>query len=695
MNKLLEALDKKLTGLTEEEKKERNIYLKKLAEGTYYGPETGYLHIDKPWLKEHSEDFLREDLPKKTVYGYLYERTKNYKNLTALSYFKKKVSFQQLNFKIKEAAKILHHIGAEDESRALYLLPNIPETTYFFYASAMTGVISDYMDPRPDSLDLNVSAKKLLEAIKEEKITHIACLDSIYLAMIKPIEKELKELGIDNIVTINPDLSMNKRAKLNYVIQSIAFDGVRKTIGKLKQTKKINKAFKKAKEESILNVYTYDEIKELSKNDEIKEVEYQKDKICSIVHTSGTSGKPKPIALTHDNINGYAHQKKDMDMNFKAGDTAMHILPFFAAYGIVNLLHVGLCEGVCMYEIPEIASENFVKVMNWYKANICVGIPTWFNAMMQKKCKRLNHIKWISYGGMPLSTEEENAFNEFLKDHGCPVKVSKGFGLSETGGNCSLETGEDNKLGYSGIPTPLTTFAVVDPKTKEILRFTGESETLEGELLIAGPTVSTVPLDETNYLKLKKMFGEYYAQTGDIVSLNKEGDVLYKEREDRVFQRYDGYNVKPWSIEEVFEKHPLVKKCIISPYIDPEKLGNMVKANIILEENLTVNQQVELIKELLEQAFMSETTLATRQIPTKFLFRDFFPLNRSEKVDFKRIYQEELTGNEITVEIDETNVSINDIRVVAPKKSKVLSLYDKRTSRKAKGKNKRSFGNPR
>ena len=675
MEKILEELNEFLNGLTDEEKKERLLYLKKLADGTLYGPETGYLNIDKPWLKNYSEKFLKEDLPEKTIYDYLLERTKEYSYLPALSYYGKKITFSDLQARIHETARILTYLGVQEDDRVLSLMYNIPEATYFFYSNAMIGGVSNYMDPLQSSLDLNISAQRLLAAIKREKIKHIICSDIVYLIMIKPIEDELLKMGIDKIVTVSADHSMDRKAKLNYVKENIKINGLKETLKKLSDQKGFKEKFEQARNSSLLKVYTYDEINELSLWEDFHRIPYKKDKVCVTVHTSGTTGIAKPINLTHDNINAYAHQAKDMDMNFGAGDTAMHILPFFAAYGIMNVLHVGLCSGVCMQEIPEINAEGLIKILDLYKPSVVVGIPSWYIGMKKSNADiDLSFIKWISYGGMKMDEKDEEEFNLFLASKGCPVKVSKGFGLSETGGNCSLETGENNKIGYSGIPTPLTTFGVVDPQTKEPIRFT-DKDYVEGELIVASPTVSNVQFDDQQYIKGQQMFGDYYIYAGDVVQLNKEGDLKYKDRGDRVFQRFDGFNVVPWLVEEELKKHPLIKDCFISPYFEEAVTGNMVKANIILEEEIPDDLKINLVKELIEEIFMKSEKLVIRQLPTKFAFKKSFPQTLSGKIDYKKIYAESLDGNEITVLLDASNININDIKVIGPKKGKTLSLY--------------------
>ena len=83
------------------------------------------------------------------------------------------------------------------------LMPNIPESGNIWLGASQIGAIADFADPRPDSLNPKVSAQKILKIVQEEKINSIVALDQCYLAMVAPVEHELKELGIDNVLLKN------------------------------------------------------------------------------------------------------------------------------------------------------------------------------------------------------------------------------------------------------------------------------------------------------------------------------------------------------------------------------------------------------------------------------------------------------------------------------------------------------------
>lgn len=157
---------------------------------------TGYPSIDKPWMKYYNNDLLKRPVPKMNIYSYLREMTKEHLNLTAMSYYGKSISYKKLFNHIDEAARVLLSLGVKPGERIMYLMPNIPETAYFLYGGARIGAVADYVDPRPDSIDLRISATKILDMIRDEKCKYIVALDQCYIAMLKSIEPRLIELGL-------------------------------------------------------------------------------------------------------------------------------------------------------------------------------------------------------------------------------------------------------------------------------------------------------------------------------------------------------------------------------------------------------------------------------------------------------------------------------------------------------------------
>lgn len=639
---------------------------------------TGYPHIDKMWEKYYNQEFLKQELPKQTMYDYMKEGSKKNIDKTAITYYGNKILYGDLYENVDKASKVLTALGVEPNDRIMYLMPNIPETAYLMYGGSQIGAVSDFVDPRPDSIDLKISAQKILSLFKAEKAKYIIALDRCYLGMIKPIENELKELGVENIVIVSASDSMNLFSKGNYLTEIASFDGLKELKAKLMDMKKMDELLEHAKSTSCLNIINYKDLVKDCKFTQFNKFGYEPNKLDLIVHTSGTtSNRPKPIVLTNDNLNSYVHQTKGANMTMAEGDRALHMLPYFAAYGVVNVTHCGFCYSNNLIQIPEFKPSNFGKLILKNKPQTIIGAPTWFlNLLKDPNLTKadLSFLKMITYGGDTLELKDERAINEFLEKHNCSHKITKGHGMSETAGCSSYAIGEYNVPGSIGIPMPKTIYALVNPETNELVKFEKGQEEIEGEIIISSPTVTSGELDGEKYVNHETYDGIDFIHTKDIAKMNKDGIMTFLARSDRSFTRFDGFKVKPYELEKLIKEFEGVKYCVITPYFDENLLGNMIMANIVLEDGIELSneEKVAFTEKLIDECFVKNPNVQTRQIPAKIKFKEEFPLTANSKVNYNALAKEGLTGEEISVILEETTISVGGIKIVGPEKNKTL-----------------------
>lgn len=639
---------------------------------------TGYPHIDKMWEKFYDEEFLKQELPKETLYDYMKNCSQKYIDNTAMTYYGNKILYGDLYENIDKASKVLTAIGVKPHDRIMYLMPNIPETAYLMYGGSQIGAVSDYIDPRPDSIDLKISAQKVLSLFKSEKAKYIIALDRCYLAMLKPIENELKELGVENIVVVSASDSMNLFAKGNYLTEVASFDGLKELKAKLTDMKKMEELLEKAKSTSCLNIINYKDLVKDCHFTQFKKFDYEPNKLDLIVHTSGTtSNRPKPIVLTNDNLNSYAHQTKGSNMALGPGDKTLHMLPYFAAYGVSNVAHGCLCHVNNLIQIPEFKPSNLGKIILKNKPQVIIGAPTWFlNLLKDPNLTKadLSFLKLLVYGGDTLEIKDEKAINEFLEKHNAGIKITKGHGMSETAGAASYAALDYNIPGSIGIPLPKTIYALVNPETNELVKFEEGMEEIEGELIISSPAVTSGELDGEKYVNHETYDGIDFIHTKDIAKMNKDGVMTFLSRSDRSFTRFDGFKVKPYELEKLIKEFEGIKYCVITPYFDEKLLGNMIMANIVLEDGneLSNDEKVAFTERLINECFVKNPNVQTRQIPSKIKFKDSMPLTVNSKINYNALAKEGVTGEEISVILEESTISVGDIKIVGPEKNKSL-----------------------
>lgn len=643
---------------------------------------SGFPHIDRPWLKFY--DRYNLELPKVNLVEYL--KQKNIKRGHSIGeiYYGNNFTYDEIWYNSDLASRVLSQIGVKKGDRILSITPNIPETAFLWFGAIQIGAVTDFIDPRPDSMDIMANAMKVFEIIKHEKITHIVALDKCYLGMLKPIENELKEYGINDIVIVSATDSMLK-GKADYMKDVMVYNELRnirnKSVDikklknyqamllKIKEMSQFNNMLNDAINTSKLNVNRYWDLVSECKNSNFINVS-DFDLPMYIGHTSGTSGsRPKPIVLTNKNAISNMEQVINAKVTADIGDKALHILPFFAPFGAYDNYLVNIACGVANVDVPEFEINEFGYLLKKYRPNSIMSTPAWLSALPSYRYlenEDLSYIKKIIYGGDSMTFKDESYLNKWLKDHKCGVMIEKGYGMSEFAGCGTYARDKYNKLESIGIPLCDTKFAIVDPENDEKLvplKFNDGQERLFGELAVSSDVVTDGILDGNVIIPHFELDGDSYIRTRDLVEMDRDGIFYHKARKDLSFSRFDGYKIKPYEIEKLILKNENVLNSAIIPYFDDRKKGLMPKCVVVVNTKLSEKEKVSLVEDIVYNQIIGDSTTSSRQIPAKFVFKDSLPLTKNNKVDYKQLIQEQLDGSEISVDVFETNLTVEEIYI--------------------------------
>ena len=659
---------------------------------------TGYPHIDRPWMKYYDGLYIPNGEPTIGMVDLLKERNKWRKSKVAVEYYGKKISYDELWERANNASKVLSNLGVKQGDIILSMVPNIPEERDIWFGASQIGAIADYIDPRPDSMDPVANSRKLLEIIKYEKPKYIVAVDMCYLGMIKPIENELKELGINDIIIINASDSMDEKAILNYVTDVINYDKLKqgdidisnnipidvlksvsaKLMGNMQEQ---NKILQDAISTSPLKIHNYMDLVRECQNTRL-EIVSDPELINYIGHTSGTSGsRPKPITLTNRNANASVIQCQIAGVGPNEGGTSLHILPGFAPFGRYNNdIQTFYNKGINI-DVPEFVISEFGYLIKKYKPSAIMTPPAFLTALPEYemlKNEDMSYIQRVVYGGDAMTYEDEERINKWLKEHGSNAEVEKGHGMSEFCGCGTYAKDDYNKPNTIGIPAPKTIYTMIDPEIEDRLvpvRFEEGMDILRGEIAVSANHVTNGILHGDVIVPHYKMDGNSYIRTKDIGYMDKDGCFFIDERKGRSFARIDGFKIKPSEIEKPIEENENVKYARIVPYYDKNIRGQMPICHLVLENsNLSEEEQIAIIEEIVYNNIIGNPNMNSRQIPSKFKIRESLPLNKGNKVDFKALEAEELTGDEISVVVNETNVAVESIDIFKDKKGKIRKI---------------------
>lgn len=631
---------------------------------------TGYPYIDKPWMKYYDESKVNIPFPEMTIYDYFKWMNKNHHELVATSFYGNNITYGEMIENIDNTAKGLYAIGVKDGDRVLELLPTLAPTANMFYANSKIGAVSDFYDPRPDSVSPKINGEKILSLIDREHIKHIVIFDRSYIPLLSEIEDQLIERGITDLVVVSIDDAMNLKSSVNYFVDGCSKYGVKDNIKKLYEMKKESAELKEYFKKSKLNIIPYSDLINNSRYTSAYTKEYIPNNLELIVHTSGTSGAfPKPLPLTNDNMNSHIHQLFAADYQYEPGTKIFQLLPYFASFGISDCAHFGFCCGANMIQVPIFSPSELPRDVIKAKAEVLTLAPEMLTPFLKDKNLDdidLSFLKRVTVGGGNFDREKD--FIQFLKQHGAVnCAVDTGHGMSEFAGSGAVNYGNHKIIGGMGAPLPYTTYMIVDPDTKEPIKFKDGEDTITGEAMVSGPCVTSGVLDGNEIVHHYNINGIDCIATGDSITMDRNGNMKFNARLDSTFTRWDGFKYKSYIIENLIKQDDRVENCVIVEYYDEDRMGNMPIAHITLKnKDLSIDEEQQMIEELLSKYFFNNPAVSTRHIPSKIKFRDEIPLTPNNKIGYKILKKEGIDGSEFTISFTESNLGIDNLQILKP-----------------------------
>lgn len=598
-------LREQISQLSNDELKQRDLYLRSLANGEFQGPPVGYPSIDKMWLRYYKIEDIICDIPSCSAYSFLFEKSKMHLDKNALSYFGRKITFREMFGNIDKVADSLMSMGVKEGDIVSMSMPSIPEAVYLFYAISKIGAVANMIDPRSSEEGIN-------DYINETKSSILFAIDVM----------NSKIKNIKNNSTINTVVDVSPFESLPTPLNSIM---------KLKASSKVNKS----KGEGFIQWTSFCDLKD--KHRRISDFKCDDgNKPVLIVHTGGTTGSPKGVILSNNNVNAIPFLSMQFPTDLQSKHKWLNIMPPFIAYGIGTGLHFPLSVGMEDILIPSFNPAEFDKLINKHKPNHISGVPShWNNIIYSKllKNKDLSYLITCAVGGDTMNYELERKSNIFLHEHGCNYSISKGYGMTESNGSIGRTLNDNNPIGSVGIPFTKVNIKVCDPDTGEEL---GVEE--KGEIYISGPTLMIGYYNnekETNNV-ISNEFNVRWLRTGDFGYISKDGNLFILDRIKRIIIRHDGFKVFPNLIEEVIEKHPNVKECKVVGMPDIENVQGMLPCAYIVMED----ENVDLEQFKSEIINMCKQKLPEYSQPQLIKIKKVLPLTLIGKVDTLSLMKE-------------------------------------------------------
>jgi long-chain acyl-CoA synthetase len=303
--------------------------------------------------------------------------------------------------------------------------------------------------------------------------------------------------------------------------------------------------------------------------------------IATLLYTGGTTGLPKGVMLTHDNIVSdvlnILYMNKARYSEGLGREATLAVLPLCHTFGFTVSI-VSLIVGSMMIMMGAFNPIKVMELIQDYKIKLFTGVPVMFQMLVNHPDFNkydLSSLEGSISGSAALSPEVAHKWAQGTNN----IKVGQGFGLTEASPVTHMQTAWLPEIRpYSiGIPLLNTDAKIIDPETFKEVNL-GEV----GELLIRGPQVMKGYWNNPKATK-EVITDDGWLRTGDLARIDEDG-YFYIEGRMKDIIKYKGYKVMPKEVEEKLEEHPAISSAGVVGVPDP-KIGETIKAFVVLEKD--------------------------------------------------------------------------------------------------------------
>ncbi|XP_067681240.1 uncharacterized protein [Haliotis asinina] len=305
-----------------------------------------------------------------------------------------------------------------------------------------------------------------------------------------------------------------------------------------------------------------------------------KDDVLLLPFSSGTTGLPKGVMLTHHNCVSNLNQIRKPLKVEQGEDRFIGVLPFYHIYGMIPVQFGALQDGATLYTMPRFDPEMFLTTLHKHKVNILHAVPPMILFLAKHPVVSkfdLSNLKYVISGAAPLG---EGLTHEFMNRVKAPV--FQGYGLTEASPviNVDIVPGQPGSIG---LVVPNTIAKIQCPDTGKSL---GVGEL--GEFCAKGPQMMKGYLNdpESTAAMLQE---DGWLHTGDLGYLQEDGRVVIEDRLKELI-KYKGFQVPPAELEAFLLTHPGVQDVGVIG-LPEEGVGELPRAYVVKKPDSTVTEE--------------------------------------------------------------------------------------------------------
>ena len=469
------------------------------------------------------------DIPEIPFGEMLWESAQRFPEKIAVIYQGQKISFRELDGLVNSFANALSKLGVKKGDRVALFMTNRPEYMIAVYATARLGAVFTPMNP-------TYKEEEVAYQLQDSDASVLVVQESLY-----PRVKTIRQ-------------RVHKSLKHVVVIGKQAEDG-----------------------DSLF----WELIRQSSpKHPPQVQMSWAED-LVALPYSSGTTGLPKGVMLTHQNLVANAIQFISSG-RITEQDSMLICLPFYHIYGVM-LINGALYSGATQVIMEAFDLELSLSLAQQYQVSLYYAVPPILLALANYPnlgAYDLSHLRYIMVGAAPMAPEVAQRLQEKID-----VRIVQGYGLTEASPVTHLNPVDQGqiKLDSVGLSVANQEQKVVDPETGEHEMEPGEL----GELIVKGPHIMQgywkAPEETARALR----HGWLY--TGDIARVDADGYVYIVDRKKEMI-KYKGFSVAPAEVEAVLFEHEAVADCVVIGKPDAES-GEIPKALVLLHPGVQIEPQ--------------------------------------------------------------------------------------------------------
>ncbi|WP_406661439.1 AMP-binding protein [Methanolobus sp. ZRKC3] len=495
-------------------------------------------------------------------------------------------SYSQFDERVNNLAKGLLEIGISKGDHVGIWATNVPDWLTFMFATAKIGVVL---------VTINTAYKihEVEYVLKQADMKAIAIIDGFrdvsYIDTINELVPELKTQSRDNL-----------RSEKFPHLKNVIFIGQEK-----------HRGMYNSRELLLLGGHVDD--------DRLEEIKPTLDRhdVINMQYTSGTTGFPKGVMLTHHNIlnNGYYIGERQ---KFTEEDRLCLPVPLFHCFGIVLGVLATLTHAGTLVMLELFDPLMVLAAVQKEKCTALYGVPTMFIAEFSHPMFKMFDLSSLRTGIMAGSPCPIEAMKKVIEDMHCK-DITIAYGLTEASPvftQTSTDDAIERRVSTVGSSLPEIDVKVVNPDTGEIVA-PGE----QGEICCRGYNVMK------GYYKMEDMTAKAidedgWLHSGDLATVDEDGFYRITGRIKDMIIR-GGENIYPREIEEFLFTMPGIKNVQVVGIPD-EKYGEIVGAFVVIEENSDITEE--------DIRDFSISRIARYKVPKHVFIVDEYPLTASGKI---------------------------------------------------------------